>query len=391
MNKEAKQQLAEMQLLMERMDSRMSGYEVEKRKTLIKESLGLGRIEFNSIDDIANQLDKLNGKWIGIAYIQGYPADKIYPGADGYDQSLRSEVGKLDPASRLGQKINKFISSPEYNNPTGRPNRGLMSVKTPPFSGVIKITNYVLQWGNEGSLASSFEKQRLDTTELRRKYGFGNDEASYEADDWRRNPAYGGLGLNPMSRDKRRNDDGSDYIAPYHAKPALNPDLSLWGDNDSYGNPRYTDMPDGSKYRKRALRLNLQNVKSQWYDYLLVDQNGEIDSVENSLRKLFAKSQADKTNDKWTKTIVPTMSQDEQNFLNDLQKMENRHNAVIKQWLVDNVLYIVGIGKSRVTGEKTAFRWVNKNFTLKDANNVDRNELAPIVDKEIQKAYQDIV
>lgn len=83
------------------------------------------------------------------------------------------------------------------------------------------------------------------------------------------------------------------------------------------------------------------------------------------------------------------MSQDEQEYIKGLQAINDEEYYTTKTWYEDNVLYIVGNGKSRITGEKTAFRWVNKNLVL-DKININQNEIQPIIDAEIKRTFTEI-
>lgn len=371
MNKEAKQQLAEMQLLMERMDKHMTAREANMYKELLKEDLGVGRRNMNSLDELVNEID-LGRSFVGLAYVQAYAADKVYPQKDGYDTAMRSEIGKIEPSSRLAGKMAAFLNDKEYKNPTGRAYGGINSMASNNFGGILKITNYVFNWGNAESLSDAFEKHRLAVADLRRKFGFGNDEASYDADDWRRkvdekgNPVYGGLGANPQSKGINR--------TPSYAQ-LLHPDISLYGDTDANGN------------QKRAIKMVLANVNKQWSDYCFVDNKGEVDAVSSSLANLISKAKLPAS---LINKITPQMSQDEKDYLTAMDELQKNQARSIKMWLEDNILYIIGTGKSRITGEKTPFRWVNPNVVI-DKINVNPTELEQLIKSETQKAYKEII
>lgn len=379
MNKEAKQQLAEMQFLMERMDSHMTAREVNMRKELLKEDLGIGRRNITTLDELVNEID-LGHSFVGLAYVQAYAADKVYPQKPNYDSNMRSEIGNIDPNSRLAGKMNNFLNDKEYANPTGRAYNGLKSMASNNLGGILKITNYVFNWGNAESLSNAFEKHRLAIADLRRKFGFGEDEASYDANDWRRkvdekgNLLYGGLGANPESK-------GGNRIPSYNQ--LLHPDISLYGDTDTDGNSRY----DTNGNQKRAIKMVLGNVNKQWSDYYFVDNNGEVDSVSISLANLISKAKLPAS---LISKITPQMSQDEKDYLTAMDALQQDQARSIKTWLEDNILYIIGTGKSRITGEKTPFRWVNPNVVI-DKININPAELQNIVNSEAQKAYKEII
>ena len=364
---------------MERMDSHMTAREVNMRKELLKEDLGIGRRNITTLDELVNEID-LGHSFVGLAYVQAYAADKVYPQKPNYDSNMRSEIGNIDPNSRLAGKMNNFLNDKEYTNPTRRAYNGLKSMASNNLGGILKITNYVFNWGNAESLSNAFEKHRLAIADLRRKFGFGEDEASYDANDWRRkvdekgNSLYGGLGANPESK-------GGNRIPSYNQ--LLHPDISLYGDTDTDGNSRY----DTNGNQKRAIKMVLGNVNKQWSDYYFVDNNGEVDAVSISLANLISKAKLPAS---LISKITPQMSQDEKDYLTAMDALQQNQARSIKTWLEDNILYIIGTGKSRITGEKTPFRWVNPNVVI-DKINFNSAELQNIVNSEAQKAYKEII
>lgn len=395
MDKRTKLEVNSMLSLMERMDKHMTLRESEFEKALLNEDLGVGRADFQSLDDLVNTID-IGSSFVGLGYIQGYSnitndgPVKIYPTADGFDKMFRGEIGKVDPSSRLAGKLNNMVSDPEYSNPTGRLYAGNRSMAQSPFQGVVKITNYVFNWGDAESLSNFYQKNRDKIANIRKNHGFGDGE-NYADDDWRRRvnksgkSVYSGLGAYPEYTPKK-NLDGSDVKGPFTMK--LNPTASIYGDNDTYGNAVYKGIDaSGNPYQRRALRFGLGNIQNQWEHYCLVDNAGEVDEVENSLAAIFHKRNVPMD---YKKLIDAQTQQDEINFINDLQAELDVQNEADKTWLEDNIAYIVGKGTNRRTGEKMAFRWVNRNIVI-DRINVDPKELKPIVDAEVQRAYRDVV
>lgn len=393
MNKGAKRELAQMFSLMERMDKHLTLNEAEFEKMLMEDD-SVGRVDFQSLDELVNTMD-IGRSFVGLGYIQGYSNSnndgpvKIYPTKDNFDTDFRQKVDSVDPNSRVYGKLNNMINDPEYSNPTGRMYAGNRSMASTHFQGVVKITNYVFNWGDAESLSNFYEKNRNNVARIRKNHGFGESDDFYDNDDWRRRTnksgksVYGGLGANP-SYDTRKNPDGSDVVGPFHMK--LNPLVSIYGDNDTYGKATFRTRPDGSQYQRRALRFGLGNINNQWEHFCLVDNNGEVDEVENSLAAIFHKRSVPQD---LRKLIDAQTQQDEVNFINDLQNEINRQSEAEKTWLEDNIAYIVGKGVDRYTGERKLFRWVNKNIVI-DRINVDPQELQPVIDAEVQRAYKEV-
>jgi len=394
MNKEAKYEINSMLSLMERMDKHLTLKEAEFEKALLQEDANIGRMEFQSLDDLVNTMD-IGRSFVGLGYIQGYSNSnndgpvKIYPKKDNFDTEFRGEISKVDPNSRVAGKLNNMVNDPEYLNPTGRAYAGAKSMANSFFQGVVKITNYVFNWGDSDSWNNFLEKNRLNIAGIRMKHGFGDGD-NYADDDWRRRVSktgksvYNGLGANPEYEPKK-NPDGSDVKGPYHQ--LLNPLVSLYGDTDTYGKPKMSTRADGTEYQKRAFKFGMGNINNQWEHYCLVDNNGEVDEVENSLAAIFHKRSMPQD---LRKLIDAQTQQDEINFINDLQAEINRQNEANKTWIEDNIAYIVGKGVNKITGEKNLFRWVNKNIVI-DRINVKPQELKPIIDAEVQRAYKDVI
>lgn len=394
MDKQSKYEIDSVLSLMGRMDKHLTLSECEFEKTLLKESTGIGRVDFQTLDELVTTVD-IGRSFVGLGYIQGYSnikndgPVKIYPKSPGFDSTFRGEIGKVDPNSRVSGKLNNMLNDPEYQNPTGRAYAGVKSMANSFFQGVVKITNYVFNWGNAEALSNFYEKNRQNIANIRLKHGFGDGDDNYSDDDWRRRASstgksvYGGLGANPESTPKK-NPDGSDVVGPFHIK--LNPEASIYGDNDTYGNATYKTRPDGTQYQRRALRFGLSNINNQWEHYCLVDNNGEVDEVENSLAAIFHKRSVPQN---FKKYIDNQTQQDEINFINDLQSEIDKQHEAEKTWMEDNIAYIVGKGKDKYTGSDMLFRWVNKNIVI-DRINVNPQELQSVIDAEVQRAYRNV-
>ena len=372
MNREAKKELERMHLLMERMDGRF---------TLLEELEAEDRIETtrDTYTDLGTFLSEVNlgSSFVGLGYIQGYEAKKIYPtnpetNSYGMTQAdlIRHGFSKMEPSARGYGKLDAMLKDPEFTNPTGRLYAGNRSMKAPHFAGVIKITNYVFNWGGANdwkSFRSAYHKSVEDT---RTKFGFGKQDSDYPQNDWHRNPMYHGIGAQPDFNGGDRNS----YAM------ALDPKNSLYGFSDGNNMPVYSTRPNGTQYQKTAFRFGLKNIDKQWARYCLVDNHGEIDDIDKSLGPILGKIPGGFTD--LRKKITAQMSQDEQDFINAISEIESNHELAKKTWLVDNIAYIVAGELNPKTGMRRYVRWINPDIVI-DKFPVNPQELQDVVDKEI--------
>lgn len=374
MDKGTKKEVDKMLLMLERMNSHYTLDEALEKEDRIEHI----RDTYTDLSQFLNEVN-LGSSFVGLCYIQGYEFKKIYPTNPDVDKyghtqadNIRNGVGKMDKASRGWGKLNSLINDPEFSNPTGRAYAGNRSMKTTPFAGVIKITNYVFNWGdtqNWGKFNSDYFKSIKNA---RVNAGFGKNDADYDPADWRRNAMYKGIGAEP-ERDDR---DINGY------KQELDAKNSLYGFSDSKKNPIMSTRADGSTYQKQAFNFGLKDVKKQWAKFCLVDNNGEIDDVEKSLGPILGKIPGSFTD--LRKKIVPQMSQDEQDFINAISEIDSNYNLAKKTWLVDNIAYIVACEYDPRTNTRRFVRWVNPDIVI-DKFDVNQQELQSVVNAEIEK------
>lgn len=372
-----KDSLNEIKSLMKRMEETPNG----GSNYLINES-SIGRLNFNGkIEDFFNTIDIKKGFWVSLGYIQEYPLSKIYPelNKDEFNQGFSN----LEQNSRFYGKMKNFINSPEFTNPSGRKYGGFKSMANVDFSSVLLTASYTFNWGNVSSLAKHFEKYRKGELDIRRKYGFGKPEDEYTMDDWRRKPEYKGLGLYPIST-PMKNDDGSDRHYPY--TNLANGDINLYNDNDVYGNNRLSKRKNGDEYQKQALKFGLADVSKQWKTYYIIDKQGEIDAVSNNLANLFSKPKGISK-----KFKVDTLQGEEKEFANEMNSFLYIRDRATKEWIIDNIAYIVGTGYDRTTGELLqGARWINPNIKEMFPDNIKQDELQTIIDNSISKSTKDV-
>lgn len=364
-----KKELDKMLLLMERMDNHYTLDEALEMEDRIESK----RDTYTDLDQFLSDVN-LGHSFVGLAYVQGYEARKIYPtnAADPKQaNTIRGEFGNMDKSSRIWGKMNNLINDPEFKNPSGRAYAGNRSMKTPHFSGIVKFTNYVFNWGDTSSLSKFYNEYGQRVKDARIAGGFGKDPSLYPQGDWHTNDMYGGVGDMPVRPPRD--------INGYHQ--SLDAKNSLYGFSDSSKNPIMTTRADGSQYQKKAFRFGLKNIKRQWAKYFLVDLNGEIDPVGESLGLVMGKIPADQ----WTdlrKKIVPQMQQDEVDFINNIAQVESDRNLAEKTWLTDHIAYIVACEYDPRTSTKRYVRWINPDIEI-DKFTVNQNELKTIVSDEI--------
>lgn len=374
MDKSVKQEIDRMLLLMERMNNRYTLDEALEMEDRIEHT----RDTYTDLDQFLNEVN-LGNSFVGLCYIQGYEFKKIYPtnpATDKYGKTqadqIRGGFSKMDKSSRGWGKLNNLINDPEFTKPTGRAYAGNRSMATSHFAGVLKITNYVFNWGDTSNWGK-FNKDYFDSVRnARLGAGFGKSDSDYDPTDWHRNSMYHGIGADPDSA-------GRD-INGYHQ--VLNQKNSLYGFSDTSKAPIMSTRADGTQYQKTAFKFGLKNIKQQWAKFCLVDNNGEIDDVEKSLGPVLGKIPGDFTD--LRKKIVPQMSQDEQNFINSISEIDSNYALAKKTWLTDHIAYIVACEYDPRTSTRRYVRWINPDIEI-DKFDVNQQELKSVVGGEIEK------
>ena len=364
MDEAVKKELKKMFSLMERMDSHCTLTEALETEERIEHK----RDTFTDLDVFLKNVE-LGKSFVGLGYIQGYEAKKIYPTNTGSSQAsdIKAALSKADKNSRIYGKLNGLVNDPEFTNPTGRAFGGFRSMANSPFAGVIKITNYVFNWGDAASYSDFAKKHFGDRDNLINNV--------LKKASWSTNPIYKGIEpTDPNSTEGR---------AGYHQQ--LDPKNSLYGFSDAQKingqwqyNPIYTTLPDGSQIQKRAIKTGLKNVKKQWSKFCLVDNNGEIDSVDKIVGPSLGKL-PNEFKDLRKYIDFGTMKADEIDFINTFSRLEQNYADSNKVWLTDHILYIVA--KDRSTGNFV--RYINPDVSI-DKFNVNSGELKAIVDGELK-------
>lgn len=365
MEKAAKKELEKMFLLMERMDSH---YTLSEALTA-EERIESKRDTYTDLDQFLKDVN-LGSSFVGLGYIQGYEGNKIYPTNPDKNQGagIQAALGKMDKASRGYRKLSGILSDPEFSNPTGRAYGGHRAMASQHFAGVIKITNYVFNWGNSSKYGDFMREYFQSREDARALAGFGKNDSDYAADDWHRNDMYGGIGLTPVS--------SKAMVNGYHQ--VLDPTNSIYGFSDPNKNPVMSTKADGSQYQKRAFKFGLKDIEKQWTKYCLVDTKGEIDDIESSLGPILGKLSSGFTD--LRKKIVPQMKADEVNFINAISQIDKNHALAEKIWLTDKIMYIVAYDRS----QKRYVRYINPDIDIEKFP-VDANELKAVVDKELKE------
>lgn len=369
-----KKELDKMLLLMERMDNHHTLMEAMEKEERIEHT----RDTYTDIDQFLQDVN-LGRSFVGLCYIQGYEIKKIYPTNPEVDKNgmtvadrIRGGVGKMDQTSRGWGKLNGLINDPEFTKPTGRLYAGNRSMANNPFAGILKITNYVFNWGGASEWGKFNKDYFQGVQNARISGGFGKPDSSYPQDDWHRNPMYHGIDIRPESSTGGRESYGQ----------RLDAKNSIYGFSDAFGNAVYSSKPDGTQYQKRAFKFGLKDITKQWSKFCIVDGSGEIDDIEQSLGAVFGKLPGEFTD--LRKKITMQMKQDEIAFINNISALDSNYNRAKKVWLLDNVAYIVASEVDPITHTRRYVRYINPDITI-DKINVDPSEMKAIVEKEISK------
>lgn len=380
MDNRVKTELDKMFLLMERMDNHYTLDESLEMESRIENK----RDTYYNLDEFLADV-KLNGSFVGLGYVQGYKLKKIYPTKPDIDTKLgtsqadaiKDRFSKMDKNTRGWNKLNNLINGAQFTNPTGYKWGGFNSALHS-FAGILKVTNYVFNWTNDVIEANRKEDKRIENARL--AAGFGKNDSDYGPDDWRRNKIYHGIGAMPKT-------DGAKNLYTQR----LNQNNPLFGqaNYDELTNtyiPVMSTRADGTQYQKRAFRFNMKNVDKQWSKFYLIDGNGEVDDIETSLGAVLGDIPSERYTD-YTKYIEQQMSQEEKALLTILAA-ENKNKAIArKQWITDNISYIVAGERDPRTNTTRYVRYINPNIIIdpeKIPVKVNQTEFKQILDSEIK-------
>jgi hypothetical protein len=255
--------------------------------------------------------------------------------------------------------------NPEFTNPTGKPYRKINSMNNVGFNSVIKSCHYTINWQTQDGYSETYQKLRVNPeNDLRTRFNIDKDlMMSYPADDWRRKYA----------ERPHDDDDPNDKDNGYQREPATTAPLYTHANKDGVTN--------------RYLRLIRDKVNPKT-TYYLVDSNGDIDDVEVSLAKLMSNI-TDKSYKKETDKITAETSQDEAEFLRELEKIKESTRFKFNTMLLQNIAFIIGFAKNIRTGQQEKFRWINSNIDLEGAG-LDPNTKNQIIQKEYDAAKKDL-
>ena len=364
MDKYAKMELEKMFSLMERMDEHCTLFESLEKEDRVEHK----RDTFTDLDAFLNSVE-LGKSFVGLGYIQGYEAKKIYPTNTDSSQAsdIKAALGKTDKSSRVYSKLNGLVNDPEFSNPTGRAFGGFRSMANPHFAGVIKITNYVFNWSEASSYSEFSKKYFQDRDDLINNI--------LNKSSWSTNPIY--KGISPTDPSKTSGRPG------YHQQ--LDAKNSLYGFSDSQNvngtwinNPIYDTLPDGTQVQKRAIKVGLKNAQKQWSKFCLVDNNGEIDAVDEIVGPAMGKLPSE-FKDLRKYIDFSTMKVDEIDFINTFSRLEQTYAMSNKVWLTDHIMYIVA--KDKKTGNFV--RYINPDVTIEKFN-VNSSELKNLINDELK-------
>jgi hypothetical protein len=295
-----------------------------------------------------------NGKFVDVGYLMTSAETKLTYGPR-TRKYVRPEVDE-----KLGEYIEQYAGTPwaakleEIRN-TPKYQKALTTGGSTPmdFGGcnIIKLGRYKINWRDQESNARDWERRDNMELDIRRKYGFGNDEDSYGESDWHRKPAYGGTGV------RRVIASGKQGIAKYQG-----------GLHDTL----YTS-DDGKMAIRQQLALK-NGDKSVWF---FVDELGKMTEMPKDVIYFLMNSF------KQVKTVdgvvdLEEIEEDERNFKAELQALREKNQREIKQFLMERVLYIAGT-TTRPDGEKISVAYVNDQSIYNDYPFLKKSEVNKII------------
>ena len=284
-----------------------------------------------------------NGSFVSIGYVNDHEISwgprtkkKITPTNDA---QLTQYIEQL-PEGKFKNALIAFQESDKYQ-------AALATGKTAPFNidgdvHIVKIGRFIVNWKNPESFAKFYADRSDAEQQVRVKHGFGKDDTEYPEDDWRRKHA--GVGSRPMSKATGR------QAAEYKSIG---------------GSGFYTHPEDPNKLYIRQIGNPKASPKPIW---LFIDADGTVSYMDN---KLMAWLTYAYKSSRTVKDEMEEISQEEQDFLNDLKAIKNMDKSEMKM-ILDNVLYLTGttIDDNKV---KEPFTWINDDKI---------SELYPYVNKD---------
>ena len=294
-----------------------------------------------------------NGWWVSIGYINDHeiswgPKTRKSNIKDN-DLQLTQYIESL-PEGKFKQALIDFQNSPKYQS-------ALETGKTAPFNiegdvHIIKIGRFRVNWRNPDSFAKINAARNDAEQRIRAKHGFGKDEDSYPEDDWRRK--YNGVGTRPISQ--------------HHGKQG-NPYKAI-GNSGFYA---HIDNPD-----KISLRQISNPKASDDPIWLFIDADGNVEYLDYKLMAWLSYAYKGKR----VKEEIKEISQEEQDFLNDLKTIKYNPEMTM---LLDNILYLTGttIDSNK---QKEPFTWLNDDRIKELYPYIKVDELNKIIQKCIKKS-----
>ena len=124
--------------------------------------------------------------------------------------------------------------------------------------------------------------------------------------------------------------------------------------------------------------MALKNIEKQWSKFCLIDNNGEIDAVDETVGPAMGKLPGE-FKDLRPYVDFSTMKMDEINFIYNFSQIEENYANANKNWLTDHIMYIVAYDRT----QKRYVRYINPDVTI-DEFNIDQNELKTVINDELK-------
>lgn len=309
-----------------------------------------------------------NGWTVAVGYLMTPDETKLTFGPKG----RKSNIAAND--AQLAEYIEKYSDRPwaakfQAIRETPKYQAALESGKTCPFDlgdcVIIKIGRYNINWRDKAANAKDWERRANQELEIRRKYGFGRDEADYPEDDWHRKPSYGGVGV-------RRQISGNRGISRYQDQ----------GDHDTL----YTHIDNNGKIAIRQQLAQSKGNKSVWY---FVDENGMMSEMPNDfIYFLMNAYKAIKTSE--GSVNLAELAQEEKDFIAELKAYNERQNKEIKTLLLDRMLYMVATAVD-LQGQHVPVAYINDKSIYDAYPYLNKSEMNRVIAPWLKRSSIDLL
>lgn len=332
----------------------------------LNEAMVERRIGKNPFDFLhANKIP--NGTFVSLGYFNDHaisfgPKTKKVINPDNDSKLVNYLSGKgLDGNPRFKSQLQAFKDSEKYAAALAGEKRTSAPLDLSGECHIVKIGKYTVNWRDEEHLAAFYNDQEAARIALRRKYGFGNPDDSYEENDWHRNPNHGGTSQYAKAK---RNSSGQVYVDPYE-------DTGF-----------YRSIVDPEKLAFRQI-MN-PKVKGNSSIWLFIDSDGTVEYIDKELMNFLRYNYSRVNAEKQVEEEIKDMCDEEREFIQELENLEKSELSE-RTFLLENVIYLTGT-VTKPNGEEEAFMWRNDDVVESNYPYMSPATLEEIIDRMARKA-----